>query len=86
MAKTKVTSTAYGTSQQIAQTYMAAHILTEMLDTSGGGGSGLVTMERVDDVERHYDVTTANTSGSDFSRTKYGRIFLQLEKKVVEYI
>jgi len=91
-AKAIVTYTKYGTTQQLAQTYLAAHFITEIVDTSGGGGSGgsgLVTMEKVDDVERHYDVTTSTTStttsGQQYNRTKYGRIFLSLEKRLVEY-
>jgi len=92
VAKQVVTYEVYGAKQQIAQTYCAAHILTEMTDTSGGGGgggSGLVTMEKVGDIEKRYDVTTtttsSTTSGQEYSRTKYGRIFLQLEEKIVRY-
>jgi len=67
-----ITKNDYGLKQQMAQTFLAAHLLTEV--ATSGSGSGAVTEEKVGDIMKKYDVASS-TSGSLLDRTKYGRMF-----------
>jgi len=80
--------TTYGSKEERAQRYLAAHLLTLSQQGSTGGSSGVsgpIKREKVGQVEREY--ATASGSGavgsSRLDETKYGRIFVDIRKSCV---
>ena len=75
----------YGSKQERAQRYLAAHLLTLIKQGSDGansGASGPVEKEKVGDVEIKYS-TAVVSNLSDVNRydeTKYGRVYMIIRK------
>ena len=78
----------YGSKQERAQRYLAAHLLTLIKQGSDGansGASGPVEKEKVGDVEVKYS-TAVVSNLSDVNRydeTKYGRVYMIIRKGCV---
>lgn len=78
----------YGTKEERAQRYLAAHLLTLIKQGSDGvnsGASGPIEKEKVGDVEVTYS-TSVLSKLSDVNRydeTKYGRVYMIIRKGCV---
>lgn len=78
----------YGTKQERAQRYLAAHFLTLINQGASGassGASGPVEKEKVGDVEIKYS-TSVLSNLSDVNRydeTKYGRVYMIIRRGCV---
>ena len=78
----------YGTKQERAQRYLAAHLLTLINQGASGGNSGTagpLISEKVGDVENKYsDSVLSNLSDvSRYDETKYGRVYMLVRKGCV---
>lgn len=73
----EVTQGVFGSKQEKAQRYLAAHYLT-FANSSSGAGAGPVKKEKVGDVEKEYAVSAVSSAKPGFSETSYGRTFLQI--------
>ena len=77
---TEVSNAVYGTRQEQAQRYLAAHYLT-LINSSGKQCSGPVVAESVGQVSKVY--AQSLVSKSDYSSTVYGQTFLGIRKGCV---
>ena len=78
----------YGTKQERAQRYLAAHLLTLIKqgeDGASSGASGPVEKEKVGDVEIKYsNAVLSNLSDmTRYDETKYGRVYMIIRKGCV---
>jgi len=86
-----VTSGVYGTSQEIAQRYLCAHMLTVLKNINGGDGSidessfaGATTKEKIDDIEKDYSNLVSDLkNGNRYDTTMYGVQFNIIRKRVL---
>lgn len=82
-----VGSTAFGTLQEKAQRYKAAHHLSLILETQTGGsssGTGSLTMDKNGDVLKQYSSPIkANKAMSPYERTTYGKEYLSIRNRCV---
>lgn len=71
----------FGSKQERAQRYLAAHYLTLSNPATSSGSSGAVKREKVGDVEKEYtDASQLKGSQVGYSETSYGRTYLQIRR------
>lgn len=77
----EVRQSVFGSKQERAQRYLAAHYLTLSNPATSSGSSGPVTKEKVGDVEKSYgDSSNAKGAQIGLSETSYGRTYLQIRR------
>lgn len=81
----QITSTVYGRRREIAQRYLAAHLLTLINQGANGvsaGTSGPISEEKVGDVQIKYasDSFAKLSDASRYDETKYGRYYMSIRK------
>lgn len=73
------TGTAWGTSANVALSYLAAHYLMCSIARSTGGSGQAIASERIGEIAITYQTQQATTaSAGDFSSTDYGERYLSL--------
>jgi hypothetical protein len=76
----QISSATYGSKQERAQRYLAAHLLSLAYTASqGAGGSGPVVSEKVGDVEVKYGANNF-TDKSRYDETPYGRTYMTIRR------
>ena len=78
-------TTAYGKYQDIATSYLTAHLLSVSNSTSSGNTNGLknVASKSVEGVSVSYEASTdLNQNSSFFNTTSYGRYYLSIKAKL----
>ena len=76
----QITSAIYGSKQERAQRYLAAHFLSLAYSSSEGiGGSGPIEMEKVGDVQRKFGVNSFSDA-SRYDETPYGRTYMTIKR------
>ena len=71
----------FGTKQERAQRYLAAHYLTLSNPATSSGSSGAVKKEKVGDVEVEYtDASQMKGAQVGYAETSYGRVYLQIRR------
>jgi hypothetical protein len=76
----QITSSIYGTKQERAQRYLAAHLLSLAFSSSTGtGGGGALKREKVGDEEIEYFGSTSKDANG-YDETPYGRTYLDIRK------
>jgi len=81
-----VPSGVWGDCQEDAQSYLAAHFLTEINDiaSSGSGAqSGMIEKDKVGDVELQYNSMSGLGDLTRYDSTAYGRTFIMFRKACV---
>lgn len=77
----RVSSASFGEDTELAQRYLACHMLTLAKNSSTGGTpSGAITKEKVGDIEVTY-ASGSSPMSSSFDSTQYGQMFEQLRKE-----
>lgn len=82
----RVTAGAYGTFQEEAQRYLAAHLFTSIMDAynAGSGGGGAIKKERAGDHEREYMEISSRFEGFNrYDTTKYGQVYNAISKGAI---
>ena len=76
----QISSAKYGSKQERAQRYLAAHFLSLAKQAGEGvGGSGPVEMEKVGDVQTKYGVNSFSDA-SRYDETPYGRTYVTIRR------
>ncbi len=76
----QITSAKYGSKEERAQRYLAAHFLSLAFNASiGVGGSGAVESEKVGDVEYKYGSNNF-ADASRYDETPYGRTYISIRR------
>ena len=76
----QITSAKYGSKEERAQRYLAAHFLSLAKQAGGGvGGSGPVESEKVGDVQVKYGKADF-TDKSRYDETSYGRTYMTIRR------
>ena len=76
----QITSATYGSKQERAQRYLAAHFLSLAHSSNQGvGGSGPVSMEKVGDVQVQYGANNF-ADASRYDETPYGRTYMTIRR------
>lgn len=79
----EVSLSVFGTMQERAQRYLAAHYLS-LYGASLGAATGSLKRDKVGNTEKEYAVSsTVSASESDYGRTKYGRTYLSIRNKKI---
>lgn len=74
----------FGEFREVAARYLVAHRLTVLTDKVIGESSGPVIKRKVGDVFREYaKPTSIEGSDSDYSKTKYGTMYLTYRRKII---
>lgn len=78
----QITSSTYGSKQERAQRYLAAHLLKlAQLASIGSSGSGPVEMEKVGDVQTKYGNSSSTLNdGNRYDETPYGRTYMTIRR------
>lgn len=76
----QVTSAVWGSRQEEAQRYLAAHLLTRIAQETGAGGAGPVTSESAGSVSISYAVPA---DLNRYDSTFYGQRYMQLRKGTI---
>jgi len=75
----------YGSKEEMAQRYLAAHYITlakQGEDGLSSGASGPVRSEKVGDVQVEYNASSSISGLTRLDTTKYGALFTQIRRMV----
>lgn len=83
-AALSINTSVFGNKSDLANIYLAAHLLS-LSDVSGGGGgaAGQITEEKVGDLTRKYGSGSVSVNNDGINSTKYGQAYLRLRKESV---
>lgn len=79
--QSEVTQGVFGSKQERAQRYLAAHYLTLSNPATSSGSSGAIKKEKVGDIEKEYtDSSKVKGAQIGLSETSYGRTYLSIRR------
>lgn len=78
----RVSSASFGEDTELAQRYLACHMLTLAKNSSTGGTpSGPITKEKVGNIEVTYGTNSNSSINSSYNSTQYGTMFDAIRKE-----
>ena len=77
-----VNNSAWGQRADAGIQYLAAHLIATLDGDESAAGSGVVTQKKVGEVSASYGFGQKQLD-SAYASTKYGRIFVEMQRKVI---